>query len=83
MGEVNATFFNDIAVGNNPRTTTAALFPLPLVLNKTPAAVFFRQTPALLTASILALGSSLVISYTRAKAESLGARLEIGLMQRF
>ena len=46
------------------------------------AAVFFRHTPALLTASILALGSSLVISYTRAKAESLGAKLEIGLMQR-
>lgn len=46
------------------------------------AAVLFREQVALLVASIVALGSSLVISYTRAKAESLGGDLKVGIMQR-
>lgn len=46
------------------------------------AALFFRHWPWVLFACLLGLGSSLAISYTRAKAESLGAELKVGLMQR-
>lgn len=46
------------------------------------AAVLFRSQVPLLVACIVALGSSLVISYTRAKVESLGGELRVGLMQR-
>ncbi|MDY7092482.1 MAG: CDP-alcohol phosphatidyltransferase family protein [Acidobacteriota bacterium] len=46
------------------------------------AAVLFRDSVPMLVASLLALGSGGVISYTRAKAESLGGTLTVGLMQR-
>jgi CDP-diacylglycerol--glycerol-3-phosphate 3-phosphatidyltransferase len=46
------------------------------------AAVLFRNSPITLTACLLALGASGIISYTRAKAESLGIQLKSGLMQR-
>ena len=46
------------------------------------AAVFFRGEVWLLVACLLNLGSSAVIPYARAKAESLGGSLKTGLMQR-
>lgn len=46
------------------------------------AAVLFRQQPWTLLACLLALGSGGIVSYTRAKAESLGIELKSGLMQR-
>jgi phosphatidylglycerophosphate synthase len=46
------------------------------------AAVLFRNSPLTLTACLLALGASGIISYARAKAESLGVELKSGLMQR-
>jgi CDP-diacylglycerol--glycerol-3-phosphate 3-phosphatidyltransferase len=46
------------------------------------AAVLFRASPWTLTACLLALGSGGIVSYTRAKAESLGIELKSGLMQR-
>jgi phosphatidylglycerophosphate synthase len=46
------------------------------------AALFFRDSVPVLTACLLGMGSAIVISYTRAKAEALGAELKVGLMQR-
>lgn len=46
------------------------------------AALFFRDSPWVLLASLCALGSGGIVSYTRAKAESLGIELKSGLMQR-
>jgi CDP-diacylglycerol--glycerol-3-phosphate 3-phosphatidyltransferase len=46
------------------------------------AAVLFRESVPMLAACLLCMGSGGVISYTRAKAESLGASLRVGLMQR-
>lgn len=46
------------------------------------AAIFFRGAPWVLTACLLALGSGGIVSYARAKAESLGIELKSGLMQR-
>jgi phosphatidylglycerophosphate synthase len=46
------------------------------------AALLFRDSPWTLTACLLALGSGGIVSYTRAKAESLGIELKSGLMQR-
>ncbi len=46
------------------------------------AAVLFRHSAAMLAICLLALGSAVLVSYTRAKAESLGAPLTVGLMQR-
>lgn len=46
------------------------------------AALAVREYPIALAACVLAQGSSLVVSYARAKAESLGAELKAGLMQR-
>jgi CDP-diacylglycerol--glycerol-3-phosphate 3-phosphatidyltransferase len=46
------------------------------------AAVAFRGSPWVLTACLCALGSGGIVSYTRAKAESLGIELKSGLMQR-
>ncbi len=46
------------------------------------AAVYFRDSVWILLACLLGMGSALVISYTRAKAESLGVDLKVGLMQR-
>jgi phosphatidylglycerophosphate synthase len=46
------------------------------------AALFFRGSPWVLTACLFALGSGGIVSYTRAKAESLGIELKSGLMQR-
>jgi phosphatidylglycerophosphate synthase len=46
------------------------------------AAIFFRHELWLLVACLVGLGSSAVIPYTRAKAESLGGSLKTGLMQR-
>ena len=46
------------------------------------AAVLFRVSVPMLTACLLGLGSAVVISYSRAKAESLGYDLRVGLMQR-
>jgi CDP-diacylglycerol---glycerol-3-phosphate 3-phosphatidyltransferase len=46
------------------------------------AAVLFRDWTGMLIACLVALGSSGVVSYARAKAESLGVRLQTGLMQR-
>lgn len=48
----------------------------------TGAGLLFRQSTWVLAACIVGLGSSIVISYTRAKAESLGVELKMGLMQR-
>lgn len=45
-------------------------------------AVMVRYSYSLVVASAIALGSSLVIPYARAKGESLGADLKMGLMQR-
>ena len=44
--------------------------------------MLFRDSPLTLTACLLALGSGGIVSYTRAKAESLGIELKSGLMQR-
>jgi phosphatidylglycerophosphate synthase len=46
------------------------------------AALVFRGSPLVLTACLCALGSGGIVSYTRAKAESLGIELKSGLMQR-
>jgi len=46
------------------------------------AAVLFRDTVPILVACLVAMGSAVTISYTRAKAESLGGDLKVGLMQR-
>jgi len=46
------------------------------------AALVFRGSPWVLTACLCALGSGGIVSYTRAKAESLGIELKSGLMQR-
>ena len=46
------------------------------------AAVFFRNWVPILLACLLGMGAAVVISYTRAKAESLGVELKVGLMQR-
>ncbi len=46
------------------------------------AAVLFRETVPLLLACLVGIGSAVAISYTRAKAESLGGDLKVGLMQR-
>ena len=46
------------------------------------AALVFRGSPWVLTACLFALGSGGIVSYTRAKAESLGIELKSGLMQR-
>jgi CDP-diacylglycerol--glycerol-3-phosphate 3-phosphatidyltransferase len=46
------------------------------------AAIHFRQSPWVLAACLLLLGSGGIVSYTRAKAESLGIELQSGLMQR-
>jgi len=46
------------------------------------AAVLFRGSLPLLLASLLLLGSAFLVSYTRAKAESLGVGLTVGAMQR-
>jgi phosphatidylglycerophosphate synthase len=46
------------------------------------AAVLFRDSAPMLTVCLLGVGSAAVIPYTRAKAESLGYDLKVGLMQR-
>lgn len=46
------------------------------------ASMLFRSSPWLLAACLLALGASGIVSYTRAKAESLGIELKSGMMQR-
>jgi phosphatidylglycerophosphate synthase len=46
------------------------------------AAVLFRDSVPMLTVCLLGIGSAAVIPYTRAKAESLGYDLRVGLMQR-
>ncbi|MEM1203902.1 MAG: CDP-alcohol phosphatidyltransferase family protein [Acidobacteriota bacterium] len=46
------------------------------------AAVLFRTSVPVLVACLLGMGAAVVISYTRAKAESLGVSLKVGLMQR-
>lgn len=46
------------------------------------AAVLFRESVPMLAVCLLGVGSVTVISYTRAKAESLGYDLKVGLMQR-
>lgn len=46
------------------------------------AAVLFRGSLPLLVASLLLLGSAFLVSYARAKAESLGVELTVGAMQR-
>jgi CDP-diacylglycerol--glycerol-3-phosphate 3-phosphatidyltransferase len=46
------------------------------------AALLFRDAPLTLAACLLALGSGGIVSYARAKAESLGIELKSGLMQR-
>lgn len=46
------------------------------------AAVFFRHSIGVLLACLAAMGSASVISYARAKAESLDYQLKVGLMQR-
>ena len=46
------------------------------------AALLFRGSPWVLTACLCALGAGGIVSYARAKAESLGIELKSGLMQR-
>jgi phosphatidylglycerophosphate synthase len=46
------------------------------------AAVLFRESLLLLLASLVAMASAVLVSYARAKAESLGASLTVGAMQR-
>jgi CDP-diacylglycerol---glycerol-3-phosphate 3-phosphatidyltransferase len=46
------------------------------------AVVLFRDSIGMLIACLVALGSSGVVSYARAKAETLGVQLRSGLMQR-
>jgi phosphatidylinositol phosphate synthase len=46
------------------------------------AAVLFRDTVPVLVACLVGMGSTVAISYTRAKVESLGGELKVGLMQR-
>jgi phosphatidylglycerophosphate synthase len=46
------------------------------------AAILFRDSVPMLTVCLLGVGSAAVIPYTRAKAESLGYDLKVGLMQR-
>lgn len=46
------------------------------------AAVLFRDSLPLLVASLLLMGSAFLVSYARAKAESLGVGLTVGAMQR-
>lgn len=46
------------------------------------ASVLFRGAPLILCACLVALGASGIVSYTRAKAESLGIELKSGMMQR-
>jgi CDP-diacylglycerol--glycerol-3-phosphate 3-phosphatidyltransferase len=46
------------------------------------AGVLLRDSPWLLAACMLALGAGGIVSYTRAKAESLGIELKSGMMQR-
>lgn len=46
------------------------------------AAVLFRDTVPILVACLVGMGSAVAISYTRAKVESLGGELKVGLMQR-
>jgi phosphatidylglycerophosphate synthase len=48
----------------------------------TGAALLVRLQPVALAACVVALGSSIIVSYARAKAESLGSTLREGLMQR-
>ena len=45
-------------------------------------ALLFRDSVLMLIVCLLGIGSTAVISYTRAKAESLGYDLRVGLMQR-
>ena len=46
------------------------------------AAVLFRDMVPVLVACLVGIGSSVAISYTRAKVEALGGELKVGLMQR-
>ncbi len=46
------------------------------------AAILFREQVPILIACLAGMGSAVTISYTRAKAESLGGDLKVGLMQR-
>jgi CDP-diacylglycerol--glycerol-3-phosphate 3-phosphatidyltransferase len=48
----------------------------------TGSALLVRDRPVALAACVVALGSSLIVSYARAKAESLGTSLRAGLMRR-
>jgi CDP-diacylglycerol--glycerol-3-phosphate 3-phosphatidyltransferase len=48
----------------------------------TGAAVLYREHVWILLACLFAMGSAGIVSYTRAKAESLGVELKAGLMQR-
>ncbi|MSQ22971.1 MAG: CDP-alcohol phosphatidyltransferase family protein [Chloroflexi bacterium] len=41
-----------------------------------------QSTPTLLAAAVIALVGSLMVSYTRARAEGLGVDCEVGLLQR-
>ena len=45
-------------------------------------AVFYRDSAALTIVVALALGGSLLVSYTRARGESLGVVCKAGIMQR-
>ena len=44
--------------------------------------MLFRDSVPILVACLVGMGSTVAISYTRAKAESLGGELKVGLMQR-
>lgn len=46
------------------------------------AAVLFRDLVPVLVACLVGMGSTVAISYTRAKVEALGGELKVGLMQR-
>ena len=45
-------------------------------------AVFFRESPAALVATLLALAGSFMVSYSSAKAEALGVPVPPGVMRR-
>ena len=45
-------------------------------------AVLFRESPLALSLAVTALGGSLLVSYARARGESLGVLCNLGVMQR-
>lgn len=44
--------------------------------------VFFREDPIMLAVVVVAMGGSLLVSYARARGESLGVVAKVGVMQR-